>query len=96
MNTHDLKTDPNVWDDVAEGRKTFEIRLDDRGFKLGDRLVLRKTAHTSVEMNHGAPLKYCGALYVYVSYILRGPIYGLADGWVIMGITGISDDARSK
>lgn len=86
MQTHELKTDPQVFDDVVDGRKTFEIRKDDRGFEVGDMLVLRKTKHTGAEMANGAPLKYLGALYVYVTYILRGPIYGLADGWVIMAI----------
>lgn len=99
MQIHELKTDPQVFDAVAEGRKTFEIRKDDRGFAVGDLLMLRKTKHTGQEMRsyphpdhpgrivEGKPLKYVGQpLYVRVTYILRGPIYGLADGWVIMAI----------
>ena len=87
MQTHELKTDPLVFDDVVEGRKPFEIRKDDRGFEWGDVLKLRKTKHTGAEMAAGAPLEYVGPpLYVYVTYILRGPIYGLADGWVILAI----------
>lgn len=84
---HELKTDPQVFDDVLKGRKTFEIRKDDRDFTVGDMLKLRKTLHTGEEMRQGSPLEYVEPpLYVYVTYILRGPIYGLADGWVIMGI----------
>lgn len=30
---HALKIDPNYFDDVVQGRKTFEIRKNDRGFK---------------------------------------------------------------
>lgn len=87
MKEHELKTDPLVFDDVAEGRKPFEIRKDDRGFEWGDVLKLRKTKHTGAEMAAGAPLEYVGPpLYVYVTYILHGPIYGLAEGWVIMAI----------
>lgn len=87
MKEHELKTDPQVFDDVVAGRKTFEIRKDDRGFEWGDVLKLRKTKHTGGEMAAGAPLEYVGPpLYVYVTYILHGPIYGLADGWVIMAI----------
>ena len=38
-------------------------------------------------MAAGSPLEYDGPpLYVYVTYILRGPIYGLAEGWIIMSI----------
>jgi hypothetical protein len=88
MKEHELKTDPQVFDDVVVGRKPFEIRKDDRDFEWGDVLKLRKTKHTGAEMAEGAPLEYVGPpLYVYVTYILRGPIYGLADGWVIMAIT---------
>lgn len=87
MKEHELKTDPGVFEDVIKGRKPFEIRKDDRGYAVGDLLKLRKTKHTGAEMSEGAPLEYVGPpLYVYVTYILRGPIYGLADGWVIMGI----------
>ena len=87
MKEHDLKTDPQVFDDVAEGRKPFEIRKDDRGFEVGDLLRLRKTKHTGAEMAEGSPLEYIGSpLCLWVTYILRGPIYGLADGWVIMAV----------
>jgi hypothetical protein len=88
MKEHELKTDPQVFDDVVSGRKTFEIRKDDRGYEVGDSLKLRKTRYTGSEMAEGLPLEYIDLpLYVYVTYILRGPIYGLADGWVIMAIT---------
>lgn len=44
---HDLKILPTYFDDVAKGRKTFELRFDDRGYFEGDLLLLRngKTAH---------------------------------------------------
>ncbi len=42
MKIHELKTWPAYFDSVAEGRKTFEIRKDDRGFNPGDVLELRE------------------------------------------------------
>jgi len=94
---HELKTDSQVFDAVLEGRKTFEIRKDGRGFSVGDLLKLRRTLRTGEEMKKGFPLEYVGPpLYVYVTYILRGPIYGLADGWVIMGIKPRDGEPQSQ
>ena len=85
MMEHKLKTDPEVFRASKDGRKTFEIRFDDRGFAIGDLLELQETKFTGEEMKAGAPLVYTGRTVVqYVSYILRGPAYGLKEGWVIM------------
>ena len=40
--THELKIRPEYFLLVSEGRKTFEIRRDDRGFRAGDIVVLRE------------------------------------------------------
>ena len=86
MTVHELKTDPEVFDAVANGLKTFEIRYDDRGYQVGDQLILNKTRYTGDEMKQGKPLEYLDSYGATVSHILRGPIYGLADGWVIMSL----------
>lgn len=86
MKVHELKTDPKVFDAVSFGEKTFEIRKDDRGFKVGDKLRLRRTKYTGAQMKAGKPLIYEEETHRYVSHILRGPIYGLKSGWVIMSI----------
>lgn len=83
--THELKTDPEVFEALHQGNKTFEIRFDDRGYRVGDRLLLKETRHSGEEMKQGKPLVYTGRMMGFaVSYILRGPIYGLKEGWVIM------------
>jgi hypothetical protein len=82
---HELKTDTEVFTAFADGMKTFEIRFDDRDFKVGDLLLLKETQHTGEEMKDGKPLIYTGQEdWLKVRYILRGPIYGLREGWVIM------------
>lgn len=82
---HELKTDSEVFQAVVEGRKTFEIRFNDRDFRVGDELVLLEAIHTGEQMKRGKPLLYSGnELRKKVSYILSG--YGLQDGWVILGI----------
>lgn len=80
MNTHKLKTDPEVFEAVRLRIKTCEIRLNDRDFQIGDRLELHETAYTGEEMKAGQPLLYTGRAEVReVSHVLTG--YGLMDGW---------------
>ena len=75
---HSLKTWPEFFQAVQEGRKTFELRLDDRGFRLGDVLVLQEwsagTGYTGREIRKR------------VSYILRGGGFGLSPDHVCMGL----------
>jgi hypothetical protein len=83
---HELKTDPDAFDAVAAGLKTYEIRRDDRGFQVGDGLLLRRTKYTGAQMRmrrDDCPLEYTGETERrVVSHILSG--YGLADHWVCL------------
>ncbi len=84
---HKLKVDPLAFDELAAGRKSFEIRKDDRGFAVGDILMLQQTVNTGDEMAKGKPLVYTGELEcVVVTHIIRGPSYGVAEGWAVMSI----------
>lgn len=94
--THELKTDAEVFDAVLAGLKTYEIRKNDRGFQVGDTLILRETQFTGAEMAAGKDLIYTGrSLTVTVTHVLSGPIYGLMDGWVILNIAGASPKATA-
>lgn len=94
---HELKTDPAVFGAVHDGSKTFEIRKDDRGFAVGDGLLLRETVDTGEAMKQGAPLLFTGREYrCRVTYILRGPIYGLVDGWAILSIAALARQEGDK
>lgn len=87
MKTHELKTDPEVFQAVQDGRKTYEIRKNDRGFAVGDLLLLRETLHTGRDMAMGSPLVYTGRRDLRaVKHMLTGPIYGLAAGWSILSL----------
>ncbi len=85
---HELKTDYIPFSHTYAGLKLFEIRRDDHSpvYAIGDRLRLRETRWTGLEMNdQGKPLEYTGReVVVKVMYVMRGPVYGLQEGWVIM------------
>ena len=94
MSEFTLKTDPAVFQDVLDGKKTFEIRFNDRGYQVGDLIVLKETKFTGQQMREGSPLIYTGReMQKQISYILSG--YGLQDGWVILGITDF-DNQQAK
>ena len=87
MREHELKTDATVFQAVLDGFKTYEIRLNDRGFLPGDALFLLETRYTGAEMKNGAPLEYTGRQIIkIVSHVLQGQ-YGLKDGWCILSFT---------
>ena len=82
---HELKTDPEVFEATWQNNKRCEIRYDDRGFQVGDLLRLMETRYSGQSMREGAPLEYTRReMTVRVLHILRGPRYGLEDGWVVM------------
>lgn len=74
--THDLKIHGAYYHAVASGRKTFEIRQNDRDYTVGDRLHL-KEYDTQLGVYLG------GELLVEVTYITD---YGQPEGQVVMAI----------
>ena len=76
MATHTLKTWPVPFEEVWEGRKTFELRQNDRGFKVGDMLALRE--YDPAEMTYSGR-----QVTVHVSYIAESA-WGLPDGLAVM------------
>jgi hypothetical protein len=77
---HDLKTHPDHFADIILGYKTFEIRLNDRNFKVFDTLTLKEwSPHKK---------RYTGGFTkVKVIHILENvPEFGLMPGYVIMSI----------
>ena len=73
---HDLKIAPEYYGAVLSGKKTFEVRRDDRPYAVGDGLRLREYK------GHG----YTGReITVEVSYVLRDPNY-CKEGFCILGI----------
>lgn len=40
---HEIKIEPHYLQAVRDGRKTFEIRFNDRGYQAGDKVVMAET-----------------------------------------------------
>lgn len=75
---HELKIESKYLLAVEEGRKTFDIRKQDRDFKEGDYLHLKGVYNG----------KYTGSECVkQISYIYSGnDEYGLKKGFAILGL----------
>lgn len=87
---HVLKTDSVPFEDVWAGRKTFEIRRNDRGFEVGDELVLMETHK---ECEGLMDLVFTGRhVCARVTYALYAG-YGVPDGFCIMSIVEVSRSA---
>jgi hypothetical protein len=84
MALHELKVWPQYYEALADGSKAFELRKDDRGFAIGDELILREYSPGSDE--------YTGrAMSKVVSYMVRGDdpmgyAFGLRTGFVVLGL----------
>lgn len=84
---HDLKVWPHYFAALASGRKTFEVRKGDRGFREGDTLLLREW-RPDTETYTGARIE------ASISYILYGGQFGVADGYMVLGLAHRAAEAQ--
>ena len=77
--THELKCHPEYFKEVFERTKEFEVRENDRGFKVDDTLHIR-------EWNHEKQKYMKGECFRRVTYILTGGQFGIEKGYVVMSI----------
>lgn len=73
---HSIKLASNYYDDVATGKKTFELRKNDRGYREGHKLELLEFA----EGRHTGRVIKADITYMLEDYT------GLEDGYCILGI----------
>ncbi len=76
MTVHEVKIRPEYYDPVLKGQKTFEIRYDDRGYSVGDSLLLKEWDESG----------YSGRQSLYdIVYMLKD-FTAIAPGYVVMSI----------
>lgn len=78
VKVHELKINPEYFSAIKDGRKRFELRYDDRNFRVGDVLILK-------EWNGDFTGK---SLECDVKYILKN-FDGLCDGYIIISLSDI-------
>lgn len=77
---HELKIHPQYFKAVESGRKYWEIRKNDRDFKVGDEVLLREWDNT----------EYSGKeILAEITYMLDDKFAGLAEGYVVFSIKPI-------
>jgi hypothetical protein len=79
MTVHELKLQQPFFNHVFYNIKEFEVRKDDRDFKVGDRLKL-------VEFPFIVRQRY---VLKDIKYILKGGQYGIEKGYVVLGLKEI-------
>lgn len=80
MRTHELKTWPEMFCAIERGEKTAEARRDDRGFMVGDMLVL-------VEFDPSKPGAFQETgrrIDVMVTHKLAGGNFGIERGFCVL------------
>ena len=93
MMLHELKIEKQFADAVLDGRKTFELRKNDRGFNAGDlvrfEVVEHGVAFTFLRDDH--PLN--GEMY-RIGYVLSG--WGLEEGYVAFSIAPVYGEPTER
>ncbi len=81
MKIHKLKTLQPYFDDLVNGKKTFEVRKDDRNFQVGDRLDLfegDESLDNLYNRNH---------VHRFIKYKLSGGKFGIKKGYCVLGLS---------
>ena len=103
MTQHKLKLNDRFFDAVVNGIKTFEIRKDDRGFRVGDTLVLYRVGMDGKYMfdmkadgtwvTDDKPTTWANHVKVKVKYILTHEDFpeGVPEGYVAMAIERLKE-----
>jgi len=89
---HKLKLNADYYDDSASGKKTFEIRKNDRDYKVGDFLELREWVFSVLE-NKGS---YTGNVHwKIITYVFNDEQY-LPEGYVCLACYPTNEPVEVK
>jgi len=102
MSVHHIKIDTQYVDAVLTGLKPFEVRRNDRGYQVGDHLIMTEVGDPGGDRHwvasrsaHDCPrcrvTRYIAARisYVYSGDPRFGGHGGLQPGYVVLGLEGV-------
>ncbi|EKO3371243.1 DUF3850 domain-containing protein [Vibrio fluvialis] len=88
LTIHELKISTEHFIEVLAGRKTHEVRFNDRNYQVGDCLNLREIDesgnYTGQEMN------------TQICHVLHGGQYGLAEEWCVLSLKNATHNKAQK
>jgi hypothetical protein len=101
VTTHKLKTWPGYYEAIVAGTKTFEVRNNDRCFKVGDKLELLEWRPTPGLFAESEPFGSAGSYtgrsttqeIVYMMESGKGQHFGLYPGYAVLGIRPVQSKA---
>lgn len=71
---------------LKDGTKTFDIRKNDRDFRVGDRVRISEYSHETIDEAHPWPVGLTGEFVLFrITYVLKG-FNGIEDGYCILGL----------
>ena len=101
--THELKVWSEFYDKISSKSKQFEVRKNDRDFKVGDTLILREfipcdKCNGSGKVWDSGDKALCNCPEPHgeftgnradasVDYVLHGGQFGIVEGYCVMSIT---------
>lgn len=79
MAKHELKTWPEFFEPMFYRKKMFDVRKNDRDFKIDDIVILRQFDPVAEKFTGGI----CGRRIIY---ILQGGQFGIEPGYMVLGL----------
>jgi len=84
--THELKLCKRFYTPIINGEKTFEVRKNDRGFAVGDTLILKPVTDDKSR----AYIPTLPPISAEVSFMLNENGWGVEDGYCVMALKNVS------
>jgi uncharacterized protein DUF3850 len=91
---HVLKSWPVLYQAIARGEKTFEVRYNDRQYQKGD-IVLLREYDPSPDYEGDEQDRYTGSeMQFEIGFCLHGPEWGVDPAYVVFSLLAARPDSE--